>query len=45
MTRAVAKEAFNPVLDKVLERGDSSSLKRALIEDEVIDSLAYKDPE
>ena len=58
MTRAEAKEAFNHVLDKVLDRGDSSSLKKALIEDgitdifdlvtvldEVIDSLAYEDPD
>jgi hypothetical protein len=58
MTCAVAKEAFNHVLDKVLDRGDSSSLKIALIEDgitdifdlvtildEVIDSIAYKDPD
>jgi hypothetical protein len=58
MTLAEAKEAFNHVLDKVLDRGDSSSLKRALIEDgitnifdlvtildEVIDSLANKDPD
>jgi CRISPR/Cas system CSM-associated protein Csm2 small subunit len=57
-TRAEAKESFNKVLDKVLDRGDSSSLKRALIEDgitdifglvtildEVIDSLAYEDPD
>jgi hypothetical protein len=58
MTRAKAKAAYNHVLDKVLDRGDSSSLKRALIEDgitdifdfvsildEVIDSLAYEDPD
>jgi hypothetical protein len=57
MTRAEAKEAFNHVLDTVLDRGDSSSLKRSLIEDgiidifdllnvtdDVIDSLAYEDP-
>jgi hypothetical protein len=65
MTRAEAKEAFNHVLDKVLNRGDSSSFKIALLEDgitdifdlvtiifdlvtildEVIDSLAYEDPD
>jgi hypothetical protein len=55
MTRAEAKESFNHVLDKVVDRGDSSSLKIALLEDgitdicdfldEVIDSLAYKDPD
>jgi hypothetical protein len=57
MTRAESKEAFNHVLDTVLDRGDSSSLKRSLIEDgitdifdlitiadDVIDSLAYEDP-
>jgi hypothetical protein len=57
MTRTEAKEAFNHVLDTVLDRGDSSSLKRSLIEDgitdildlvtvrdDVIDSLAYEDP-
>jgi hypothetical protein len=56
MTRAEAKEAFNHVLNMVLDRGDS--LKRSLIEDgipdildlitvteDVIDSLAYEDPD
>jgi hypothetical protein len=33
MTRAESKEAFNHVLDTVLDRGDSSSLKRSLNED------------
>jgi hypothetical protein len=33
MTRAEAKEAFNHVLKKVIERWDSSSLKIALLED------------
>jgi hypothetical protein len=37
MTRAEAKEAFNHVLDTVLDRGDSSSLKRSLIEDGITD--------
>ena len=58
ITRAEAKDAFNHVLDKVLDRGDLSSLKKALIDnvitdifdlvtilDEVIDSLAYEDPD
>jgi hypothetical protein len=57
MTRAEAKEAVNHVLDTVLDRGDSFSLKRTLIDDgitdifdlitimdDVIDSLAYEDP-
>jgi hypothetical protein len=33
LTPAEAKEALNHVLDNVLDRGDSSSLKRALVED------------
>jgi hypothetical protein len=37
MTCAEAKEAFNHVLDMVLDRGDSSSLKRSLIEDGITD--------
>jgi hypothetical protein len=37
MTRAEAKEAFNHVLDTVLDRRDSSSLKRSLIEDGITD--------
>jgi hypothetical protein len=37
MTCAEAKESFNHVLDKVLDRGDSSSLKRSLIEDGITD--------
>jgi hypothetical protein len=58
MTCTEAKEAFNHILDMLLDRGDSSSLKRSLIEDgiteffdlitvmdDVIDSLAYKDPD
>jgi hypothetical protein len=58
MTSAEAKEEFNHVLDKAPDRGDSSSLKIALLEDgitnifdlvtildEVIDYLAYKDPD
>jgi hypothetical protein len=55
MTRAEAKEAVYHVLDTVLDRGDSSSLKSSLIEDgitfdqntitdDVIDSLTYKYP-
>jgi hypothetical protein len=37
MTLAEAKEAFNHVLDTVLDRGDSSSLKRSLVEDGITD--------
>jgi hypothetical protein len=37
MTRTEAKEAFNHVLDTVLDRGDYSSLKRSLIEDGITD--------
>ena len=37
MTRTEAKEAFNHVLDTVLDRGDSSSLKRSLIDDGIVD--------
>jgi hypothetical protein len=37
MTRAEAIEAFNHVLDTVLDRGDSSSLKRSLIQDVITD--------
>jgi hypothetical protein len=37
MTRAEAKEALNHVLENVLDRGDLSSLKRALIEDGITD--------
>ena len=34
---AEAKEAFNHVLDTVLDRGDSSPLKRSLINDGITD--------
>ena len=37
MTRAETKEAFNHVLDTVLDRGDSSPLKRSLIDDGITD--------
>jgi hypothetical protein len=37
MTCAEAKVAFNDVLDMVLDRGDSSSLKRSQIEDRITD--------
>jgi hypothetical protein len=37
MTRTEAKEAFNHVLDTVLDRGDSSSLKSSLKEDAITD--------
>jgi hypothetical protein len=37
MTRAEAKEVFNHVLDTVLDRGDSSSLKSSLNEDGITD--------
>jgi hypothetical protein len=37
MTRAEAKEAFNHILDKFLDRGDTSSVKSALIEDGITD--------
>jgi hypothetical protein len=37
MTLAEAKEAFNHVLDTVLDRGDSSSLKRSLKENGITD--------
>jgi hypothetical protein len=39
MTRAEAKEAFNHVLDTVLDRGDSSSLKSSLNEDGITDII------
>ena len=58
MTRAEAKEVFNHILNTVLDRGDSSSLKSSLlvegiadifdlitITDDIIDSLAYEDPD
>ena len=58
MTRAEAKEVFNHILNTVLDRGDSSSLKSSLlvegiadifdlitIADDIIDSLAYEDPD
>jgi hypothetical protein len=37
MTRAEAKEAFNHVLDTVVDRADSSSLKSSLYEDGITD--------
>jgi hypothetical protein len=37
MTCAEAKEEFKHVLDKVLDRGDTSSLKIALLEDGLTD--------
>ena len=37
MTRAEAKEAFNHVLDKVLDRGDASPLKSSLIVEGITD--------
>jgi hypothetical protein len=37
VTRAEAKEAFNHVLDTVIDRGDSSSLKSSLIENGITD--------
>jgi hypothetical protein len=49
MTRTEAKEAFNHVLDTVLDRGDFSSLKDIFslitVTDDVIDSLANEDPD
>jgi hypothetical protein len=43
MTRAEAKEAFNHVLDTVLDRGDSSSLKSSLNEDGITDIFDLDD--
>jgi hypothetical protein len=46
MTRPEAKEAFNHALDTVLDRGDSLSLKRSLIEDgttEIFDLITVTD--
>jgi hypothetical protein len=37
MTRAEAEEAFNHVLDTVLDRGDSSSMRSLQIEDGITD--------
>jgi hypothetical protein len=37
MTCAESKEVFNHVLDTVLDGGNSSSLKRSLIEDGITD--------
>jgi hypothetical protein len=39
MTRTEAKEAFNHVLDTLLDRGDSASLKRSIIEDGITDII------
>jgi hypothetical protein len=39
MTLSEAKEAFNHVLDTVLDRVNSSSMKRSLIEDGITDIL------